>query len=352
MSLWKSRLLRTTLDTLYYTGAYRLLEPAWGGVGIIFTLHHIEPGTRANKFSPNRILSVTPEFLEQTIRQILDQGYDIVTLDQVRQRLIEKNFEKKFVCFTFDDGYLDNYHNAFPIFKKYNVPFTIYVTTGLCTGKAVLWWQHLEETIARENEITMKVDKEIFNFKTRTTGEKYQAFSAIYWALRQAPHTIQQTAIQGLIDQYHLSPSAACRDTALDWKTLKELSESSLVTIGAHTVNHYALSKLSAEEAADEAEQSRQILAQHLGIEPAHFTFPYGDSGSAGAREFEITRNLGFATATTTRKGVLFPEHANHLHALPRVSLNGDYQKQRYVSLFLSGTPFALWNRFNRLDVQ
>ncbi|MCK5189047.1 MAG: hypothetical protein KAR12_03220 [Methylococcales bacterium] len=81
------------------------------------------------------------------------------------------------------------------------------------------------------------------------------------------------------------------------------------------------------------------------------FAYPYGDKTSAGTREFNIIKELGYDTATTTRKGVLFPEHAQHLQALPRISLNGDYQKNRYIRLFLSGAPFAFLNRFRHIDV-
>jgi peptidoglycan/xylan/chitin deacetylase (PgdA/CDA1 family) len=111
------------------------------------------------------------------------------------------------------------------------------------------------------------------------------------------------------------------------------------------------LSKLNPDQLVDEVTHSRSMLEARLSKKLRHFTYPFGDAGSAGSREFEMLAELGFATSTTTRKGMLFPEHAEHLQALPRVSLNGDYQQERYVRLFLSGAPFALWNRFRRLDV-
>jgi hypothetical protein len=52
----------------------------------------------------------------------------------------------------------------------------------------------------------------------------------------------------------------------------------------------------------------------------------------------------------TTRPGVLFPEHREHLTALPRVSLNGHFQAMRFIDVFLSGAPFALSSGFRRVD--
>ena len=62
-------------------------------------------------FCPNRILTITPEFLDQTILQVIDSGYDIVDLSEARRRLLEKDFRRRFVCFTMDDGYQDNFAN-------------------------------------------------------------------------------------------------------------------------------------------------------------------------------------------------------------------------------------------------
>ena len=103
------------------------------------------------------------------------------------------------------------------------------------------------------------------------------------------------------------------------------------------------------DQVREEADQSRKILSQQLGEMPKYFAYPYGDAESAGSREFGIMQDLGFTTSTTTRKAELFPEHADHLQALPRISLNGDYQLKRYVDLFLSGAPFAISNKFQRL---
>src|SRR5688572_7930837 len=103
----KKAVLRTGLEALYFTGAHRLLRPLLGGVGAILTLHHVRPA-RKDAFQPNRLLEVSPAFLGDVIRGLRREGVDIITLDEMYRRLKEQDFRRRFVCFTFDDGYRDN----------------------------------------------------------------------------------------------------------------------------------------------------------------------------------------------------------------------------------------------------
>jgi peptidoglycan/xylan/chitin deacetylase (PgdA/CDA1 family) len=351
MSRLKTQLIKSTLDVLYATAIYRLFSAEWSGIGAIFTLHHVCRDDSRGAFSPNRILEVTPEFLDQTIRQVRAANYDIVTLDEAHRRLVRGEFRSKFVCFTLDDGYVDNFQHAFPVFRKYDAPFTVYVNTGLLDGTTVLWWQLLEKIVRDNDVVEVRLDGHEECLPSASEQQKRDAFDVIYWRLRAMSHASQRAAINAMLDRFDVEPATLCRRSAMSWEMISELAASGLATIGAHTVNHFALSKLSPEEARNEVALSREIIAEHTGVLPRHFAYPYGDPDSAGAREFGIVRDLGFVTATTTRKGLLFPEHADYPHALPRVSLNGEYQHARYVELFLCGAPFALWQRFRRLDV-
>jgi peptidoglycan/xylan/chitin deacetylase (PgdA/CDA1 family) len=81
-----------------------------------------------------------------------------------------------------------------------------------------------------------------------------------------------------------------------------------------------------------------------------HLAYPYGDKIAAGAREFALAQAAGFKTAVTTRPGMIFPESAKHPTALPRISLNGNYQDARILPVLTSGAATAVWNRFRRVD--
>src|SRR5256885_15711866 len=105
------------MEALYLTGAHRMLRPLLGGVGAILTLHHVRP-PRTDAFQPNRLLEVSPSFLEHVICGLRRGGVDLITLDEMHRRLKEQDFRRRFVSLTFDDGYRDNLRYALPILKK------------------------------------------------------------------------------------------------------------------------------------------------------------------------------------------------------------------------------------------
>ena len=137
----------------------------------------------------------------------------------------------------------------------------------------------------------------------------------------------------------------------MNWNEVEAFAQHPLVSVGAHSLTHRRLALWPEENARDEMVRSKAILESRLARSVNSFCYPVGDSSSAGAREFRLAREAGFTSAVTTRPGMLFREHAEHMTALPRVSLNGLWQDRGYLDVLLSGAPFAIWNRGRRLNV-
>ena len=136
----------------------------------------------------------------------------------------------------------------------------------------------------------------------------------------------------------------------MSWDELKRIDSEPLITIGAHSLSHCNLARQSEEMATREITESRARIEAALQRPVAHMAYPYGDRGAAGTREFALAAAAGFKTAVTTRPGMIFPENAAHLTALPRVSLNGHYQDTRVLPVLTSGAATAMWNGFRRID--
>jgi len=337
-----TNLLKAALRTLHYTRMDAALAPITQGAGVIFMLHHVQPGPPA-PFAPNRILSVTPEFLTSVIEHVLDRDFDVVSLDEAHDRMVSgKASRRRFATFTFDDGYRDNIEHAMPICRRFGVPMTIYLAPDFCDGNGLAWWLTLEQVLAETTHIAVPFATGERILPLTTVAEKYDALKVIYPWLRAMPDTSVHSHVNRWAHAAGIDPYAACRSLVMDWDEARLIAKDPLVTIGAHTMSHTSLAKCSADEAWWQIASSVEHVEHELGRDCRHFAYPYGDAGSAGPREFEITRSLGIDTAVTTQKGLIAHDVRDHLTGLPRLSLNGDFQDARFLKVLLSGAPFKM----------
>lgn len=308
--------------------------------GIIFTLHRVVPGAPAD-FSPNSILQITPEFLEFAVRRIRELGHEIVSMDEAVRRIKSTDPEKKFAVFTFDDAYRDNLTHALPIMQRNQAPFVLYVPTGLVDGIGEVWWQALEDIIAGQVALAVpETDGTISYLETKSLSQKHAAYKKLYWDMRAMPNSRRVSLIRELGMRYGVDISKHCRELIMDWTELQQFADEPLCTLGAHTVRHFELATLEEQAAADEIQQSAEILEAQFGKLPKHLSYPIGAKVSASDREFEIAKRLGFETAVTTRPGAIYYSSRKTMTQLPRVSLNGNFQSPRYMDVFAAGAIF------------
>ena len=339
------------LGLLGATGLPRLAAPVTGGAGAILMFHHVRPWS-GQAYAPNRGLEITPEFLDETIAVTRERGFDLVSIDEATRRLrTGEHGTRRFAVLTFDDGYRDNLEHALPVLRRREAPFTLYVTTGFADHAARLWWVELEEAIRRLPRVEAVVGGVAVSLAAGADAEKSAAYARVYWLLRARPESELLAVTGELATRAGMDLMLPARKLCMNWDELADFAREPLCTIGVHTLTHPMLAKHPEEVARAEIAESRAIIEARLDRPAAHLAYPVGDPTSAGRREFELARELGFASAVTTRKGMIFPEHGDHLTALPRLSINGDFQTRAALDVLLSGAPFWLANRGRRLNV-
>lgn len=342
MSNLKYRAIGAAFEFLSLSGLPRLIRRRSVGKGVIFTLHRVLPDKPA-QFSPNAILQITPQFLETVITRTRELGFQWLSLDDALRRLGQDDEgQKPFAVLTFDDAYRDNLKFALPILKKHKCPFTLYVPTALVDGKGEIWWQALEDIIAANNSIVLEGNQ----IPTFDLVAKNAAFDKLYWRMRKMPEEDRVRLIHQLASEHGVDLFAHCRQLIMDWDELRAFVDDPSCTIAAHTVHHYELSKLSTDAMRAEISNSVSILRQRTGVEPAHLSYPIGAPRAAGAREYDMARALGLKSGVTTIPGGLYAHHANDTMSLPRISLNGRYQKKRFVDVFLTGALFSTMSKY------
>jgi predicted ATP-grasp superfamily ATP-dependent carboligase/peptidoglycan/xylan/chitin deacetylase (PgdA/CDA1 family) len=313
---------------------------SFAGCGVIFTLHHVRPGRAVSAFAPNVQLSVTPQFLEEAIQAALECGLVPVHLHDLPSLLADNHEGRSFCAFTLDDGYRNNAEYAAPIFRKYAVPYTIFITPGFVERTRSLWW----ETAAA---LTQKVSSFEFDFGAgpeqvacASPSQKAQAFTRLEDFVQNFSEDEAVERIDRVASQHGVEPIAIVDELVMDTDELRTLSKDPLVHFGAHTMTHVNMRKIDAARLVYEIAESARRVEAYTGHRPRSFSYPYGWGRAVGEREAKAVHDAGFSAAVTTQAGVIGPHSLEKPTQLPRVSLNGRFQKKRFVKALISGLPF------------
>ncbi|TIS80440.1 MAG: polysaccharide deacetylase [Mesorhizobium sp.] len=333
---------KLALNVVRYTGLAPLAKSFVGGIGAILMLHRVT-ATPEKPDSVNRHLNIAPEFLDAVVADMKANGYTFVTLDEAIERIKAGGKGGQFATITADDAYRDNMTEALPVLEKHVAPVTIYVAPGLINGAADLWWEVVEDIVSARDRLILTTPNGPVTIDCSTPGKKLQAFTRLHDYLTLEVREEDQRAVLRELARSNAIELRARQSMLMNWDEIRAMAGHPLVTIGAHTVNHRNLKRLSEADARHEVDDVRRILQAELGEAPRHFAYPYGYASAVGDREVGFARDAGYASAVTTRHGVLRAEHAGFLQALPRISVNGRYQSVAHIRTMLSGvtTPLA-----------
>ncbi|MBB4576189.1 polysaccharide deacetylase family protein [Rhizobium lentis] len=328
------------LEASWLLAAAGLMRQARGS-GVVFTLHHVRPHV-TQPFAPNAHLEITPDFLDAALRRLAREGYRFVPLDRMPALLAEPEGGRPFAAFTLDDGYRNNLEHALPVFERHQAPFTVFVSQGFAEGSHSIWWETLAVLLRQATEIRFDFGRGSERLALESPRQQWDAFDRFAAYIHRSDEARAVAAIDSLARENGLEPVNIVRELVMGPGELQWLARHPLAALGAHTISHRALARLPAAEARIEMQVSADYVEGLTGIRPDTIAYPYGTPQAATAREARIACDLGFSVAVTTQPGL--PAAASTAY-LPRMSLNGFYQKRRYVSALASGIPLKLMGR-------
>ena len=334
-------LIRAALEALSLARAPSWLPPAADASGFVVTLHHVAPASRA-VFQPNAVLSITPEFLDRFISHFATAGWRFVTVDEITA---PGSADAKRIAITLDDGYRDNRERALPVFRRHQVAFTIYVCPGFANRTSEIWWEGLERIITAAD--TIEAPGNGRSLSTRSASQKRRAFALWrHWLTTEADEAEQRRVIRAFAEKHRFDLAALAQDLVMDWDETASIADDPLCSIGAHTMTHPALARLSPEIALREISESVETIAAKLGKRPTTLAFPYGYRAAAGPREAQIAEEAGLSASFTTQPGYVPAKGSRH--GLPRVSINGLFQTLGFHDVLLSSGLWALPKRIGK----
>jgi hypothetical protein len=129
-------LRRLLLAPLRTPGVAEVVAELTGTCATIFMLHRFSDPEHG-------VAGHSPAVLRSILSHLRKQHYDLISLDELFQRLIEGRTINRAIAFTIDDGYFDHARIGAPVFAEFDCPATIFAVTGFLDGKIWLWWDQI-----------------------------------------------------------------------------------------------------------------------------------------------------------------------------------------------------------------
>ncbi|WP_337266289.1 polysaccharide deacetylase family protein [Oryzifoliimicrobium ureilyticus] len=312
------------------------------GRGVIFTLHHVRPHIERT-FNPNAHLEITPQFLDCLLGRLKSDGYRFIRLQEVPDYLSKADAQNPFAVFTLDDGYKNNKQYATPIFERHECPFTIFIAGGLAERTHSLWWETLSKLLNETSDIQFDFGEGLEKLQATTSAEKTNLFSRFAGFVHAGNEAERVAQLDTFALRCGIEPISLVDDLVMTPLELRQIAEHPLVDFGAHTMSHRAVGRLPPADAFQEMQASADYLESLTRRRPSSIAFPYGTKEAATERDGGLAAQAGFKLAVTTQPGIINDKAA--MTYLPRMSINGLYQRPRYVAALASGIPLKLMGR-------
>lgn len=304
----------------------RQLRNRFTPTGLVLLYHRV-----AELPSDPQLLCVTPQHFAEHL-EVLRKHARPMRLPQLPQALQDGNLPRRMVIVTFDDGYADNLHNAQPLLKRYDIPATVFVTTGHIGQEPEFWWDELDRLLLQPGTLPetlrLSVNGRPYQWEL---GEAAHYSEDTYWRhrcwnvlekddptprqhiyrslcqlLRPLPERERQKVLDELLAWASTKPMGRSTHRTLLLDEVSQLTKGGLVEIGAHTVTHPVLSALPAAAQQDEIQGSKARLEEILGRPVTSFSYPYGSRSAYTAETVAIVREAGFACACSNFPDVVW----------------------------------------------
>jgi len=307
-------------------------------VGLLY--HRIDDPDRAEFYGFRDNVSATREAFAAQLDYLV-KNFDVVTLDDCIAWIEGRApLSSRAVLITFDDGYRDNFLNAAPELAARDLRAVLFAATGFMDDAAVFYWDWVAEAFRRTGQRDAKLP--LLGFAVFGSPQmRRQVARRWIIAAKALRDDERRRQIDNLANCLQVRPPhAPPPGLHMTWPQVRA-SARDCFDIGAHTVNHPIVSRLSLEEAEREIATSKSTLEDVLGHPVRAFAYPNGQPGDFGPEHEAILEKLGFSIGFAAHGGLTFAAQARQRpFALRRACINFHDDLPRFAAKVAGATRF------------
>jgi peptidoglycan/xylan/chitin deacetylase (PgdA/CDA1 family) len=232
--------------------------------------------------------------------EYLARHFSVCALEDVTDVERRERIPENAVVITLDDGYRDNYRNAFPILRELSLPATIFLATGSIGSGKILWHDRVFRAFGRTTESSLpEFGPERTTYPLGSRQERRASRDRVLRFLKTLDGEARLGWIDQLVEKLEVQDPCTDRDLMLDWDEVRKMHQAG-ISFGSHTVTHAILSALGPGRARQELVDSKRTIERELGAPVRCFAYPNGKAGDFNEETKAILREAGYSCALTT----------------------------------------------------
>jgi peptidoglycan/xylan/chitin deacetylase (PgdA/CDA1 family) len=286
----------------YYTGALqaamRFAEPLNGSTpdGRFQILVYHRVGEDVDPYVQGTPVAVFERHLRYLCRH-----FRILSLADLVLAARRREVPARAIAITFDDGYEDTYSHVLPIVRRYEVPITVYLATGLIDEGRPMWNERIATAIRYTSCERLQAVPGCDPLPLATATQRRRTLERVLGLLKPRRPAERDELTEQIVRALGVTDDRAPR--MLRWAQVRKMREHG-VEFGAHTVNHPILSALSAAEAYQEIVESKRVIEEQIQTPVEHFAYPNGTSRDFDETTKNLVRTAGFLSAVSMIFGI------------------------------------------------
>jgi len=245
--------------------------------------------------------SVPVKVFEQQMAYIA-RTYRVLTVEDLADRSARGKLPSNALAVTLDDGYRDNLTHAAPILARYGLPATVFLATGFIGTAEVPWFDRLAMALKATKATSLNLRSGI-TVSLGGEAERLCAMRLVLQHLKRLHDDERRRMLDQFLETLAVTDQKWFKNLMLSWDDVHALRGLGF-SIGAHTVNHPILSRVSTERAWTEIVGSRTMIESACGALPRAFAYPSGHPGDYTETVTRLVRDAGFKCAVTAHFGV------------------------------------------------
>jgi len=298
-----------------HTGITRVLESLPGRGSLLILNYHRVGDPRSTPYDSALYSCSTEEFDWQLAW--LKKRFPIVNLHEALDIVHGRSKPSRTsILLTFDDGYRDNFAEAFPVLRKHNLSATFFLPTFFVGSHSLPWWDEIAFMVklAKGERLTLTYpENEEFDL---TIPDRLTTVFQVLRSFKRAPVVETERFLRELETATGVKrPGEDAERCFLNWDEAREMQAAGMC-FGSHTHTHELLARLPYERQVEELRISRQILEAELDREIDTLSYPRGRPSSFSEETFAALRETNYKTAFSFYTGVNKPGSINPLDVL------------------------------------